>query len=124
MLICFHHDWARNFPFAAMGLSDKYKVPPASISEFGFTYNSETVEMLGGEMWSGVREAEENFKGRAERSGLKPDELRQQMRQRYLDEMNQQRRLRNENAADEPELSRNETNLNIPRRFFPHAGQA
>jgi hypothetical protein len=110
MLICFHHDWARNFPFAAMGISDKYKVPPASISEFGFTYDAETVRVLGGEMWPGVKEAEEQFERRAREGGLKPDELRRQMRQRYVEQMNEQRRQRNaaEGAADEPELSRND----------------
>ncbi len=36
MRVCYHRDWARNFPFAAMGLSDKYQVAPAAISEFGF----------------------------------------------------------------------------------------
>ena len=30
--IAFHHDWARGFPFEAMGLSDKYSVAPASPS--------------------------------------------------------------------------------------------
>jgi hypothetical protein len=122
MLICFHHDWARNFPFAAMGLSDKYKVAPASISEFGFTYDSETISMLGGSLWSGVKEAEEKFKRRADESNVKPDELRRQMRQRYLEQMNQQRRLRNSsNTEDETELSRIE---NLPATTDKHLTRA
>ncbi|MBD0325822.1 MAG: N-acetylmuramoyl-L-alanine amidase, partial [Pyrinomonadaceae bacterium] len=72
MLICFHHDWARNFPFAAMGLSDKYKVAPASVSEFGFTYDEEIMEKLGGDVWSGVKLAEEEFRRRAEELNLTP----------------------------------------------------
>ncbi|HKP72619.1 MAG TPA: peptidoglycan recognition family protein, partial [Pyrinomonadaceae bacterium] len=39
MRICYHHDWARDFPFEAFGLSDKYAVAPVSVSEFGFTYD-------------------------------------------------------------------------------------
>jgi N-acetylmuramoyl-L-alanine amidase len=109
MLICFHHDWARNFPFTAMGLSDKYKVAPASISEFGFTYDAETIRMLGGALWSGVKEAEEKFQRRAAESNMKPDELRRQMRQRFLEQMNQQRTLRNSTTEEETELSRTET---------------
>jgi hypothetical protein len=124
MLICFHHDWARNFPFAAMGLSDKYKVPPASISEFGFTYDSETIRMLGGALWSGVKEAEEKFQQRAAGANLKPEELRRQMRQRYLEQMNQQRQLRNSTTDDEPELSRNETQPISPDTYFTHAARA
>jgi hypothetical protein len=122
MLICFHHDWARNFPFAAMGLSDKYKVPPASISEFGFTYDSETISMLGGSLWSGVREAEEKFKRRAEVENVQPDELRRQMRQRYLEQMNQQRRLRNSTTVeDDAELSRIENPPSPPAHHFTRA---
>ena len=114
MLICFHRDWARNFPFAAMGLSDKYRVPPASISEFGFTYDGETIRMLGGSLWPGVKEAEEKFQRRAAGAHLESDELRRQMRQRYLEQMHQQRRLRHAGgggggAEDDPELSRNVT---------------
>lgn len=124
MLICFHHDWARNFPFAAMGLSDKYKVPPASISEFGFTYDSETIRMLGGAMWFGVKEAEEKFQRRATDAGVKPDELRKQMRQRYTEQMKQQRQLRNMTAEDEQELSRNEIILPAISHPFTDAGRA
>ena len=29
--IAFHHDWARGFPFEAMGLSDKYAVAHANV---------------------------------------------------------------------------------------------
>jgi hypothetical protein len=112
MLICFHHDWARGFPFAAMGLSDKYKVAPASI-EFGFTYDSETISVLGGSLWSGVKEAEERFQRRAASANLKPEELRREMRQRFVEQMNQQRRLRNAPAEDEQELSLNQFALPI-----------
>src|SRR5262249_47734375 len=47
MLIAYHHDWVHDFPFAAMGLSDKYKVQPPNMSEYGFTYNEETLAKLG-----------------------------------------------------------------------------
>ena len=124
MMICFHHDWARNFPFAAMGISDKYKVPPASISEFGFTYDSETIRLLGGALWSGVKEADEKFQRRAAEGGVEPEELRQQMRQRYLDLMNQQRRLRNAPPEDEPELSRHQIEPTRSNKYFTHAERA
>jgi hypothetical protein len=122
MLICFHHDWARNFPFAAMGLSDKYKVAPPSISEFGFTYDAETIRVLGGALWSGVKEAEEKFQRRATEGNMKPDELRRQMRQRFLEQMKQQRELRHTTTEEEAELGRNETALSgRPGNHFTHA---
>jgi hypothetical protein len=124
MLICFHHDWARNFPFAAMGLSDKYKVAPASISEFGYTYDAETIRMLGGALWSGVREADEKFQRKAAAANVTTEELRRLSRQRYLDLMNQQRRLRNTTTDDEPELSRNANAPLNPQPQLLHAARA
>jgi hypothetical protein len=107
MLICFHHDWARNFPFEAMGLSDKYKVAPASVSVFGFTYDDEVVAKLGGALWSGVKAAEDEFNARASRAGLAADDLREQMRTRFREQMNLAQRLRGMRARD-AEVSRSE----------------
>ena len=105
MLIAFHHDWARNFPFGAMGLSDKYKVAPASVSHFGFTYDDEVVAKLGGALWSGVVIAEDEFNARAERERKSPDELRETMRARFREQMNLSQRFRGEQPR-EGELSR------------------
>lgn len=84
MMIAFHHDWVRDFPFDKMGLSDKYKVPPANILEYGFTYDDETMEKLGGKLWEGAKIAEEQFKKRAAAAMMDPDTLRQNMRDRYM----------------------------------------
>jgi hypothetical protein len=105
MLICYHHDWARNFPFEAFGLSDKYKVAPASVSEFGFTYDEEIMEKLGGDVWPGVRLAEDEFHSRAENLNVTPAEMRRRMRARYQEEMNFTLRLRTTHPA-EAETSR------------------
>lgn len=91
MRICFHHDWARDFPFAAMGLSDKYRVPPASVAEFGFTYDEEIVGKLGGQLWPGVAEAEKTFQQKAQAANLDPDALRQRDRERYRRQFDSQR---------------------------------
>jgi N-acetyl-anhydromuramyl-L-alanine amidase AmpD len=103
MLIAFHHDWARNFPFEAMGISDKYKVAPASVSEFGFTYDDETVNKLGGTLWAGVKTAEEEFKRRVEDARSTPEAMRRILRERYRNQMASQLHLRsssNETAAN------------------------
>lgn len=100
MLICYHHDWVRNFPFEAMGLSDKYKVAPASITELGFTYDDEIVSKLGGALWSGVRLAEDEFARRAELAHAKTDELRREMREQYRARMAQQIKLRAASKGD------------------------
>ena len=86
MLIAYHRDWARNFPFEAMGLSDKYKIPPVSITEFGFRSDGTVV-------WPGVKEAEDEFKRRAEGASMTPEGLRQSLRERYREQMELTRKL-------------------------------
>ncbi|MFL6337320.1 MAG: N-acetylmuramoyl-L-alanine amidase [Pyrinomonadaceae bacterium] len=89
--IAFHHDWARGFPFEAMGLSDKYAVAPASVAELGFGYDPELVSLLGGRMWPGVSAGETEFARRAEGQGKRPEELRGQMQKVYRARMEAQR---------------------------------
>jgi hypothetical protein len=101
MLIAYHRDWARNFPFEAMGLSDKYQVAPASISEFGFTYDSFILSQLGGAMWPGVAAAEQEFQRRAEQTQQSPDQLRRRMRDLYLEQIELARKLR----LDSPDVA-------------------
>ncbi|HEX6185920.1 MAG TPA: peptidoglycan recognition family protein, partial [Pyrinomonadaceae bacterium] len=91
--ILFHHDWARNFPFEAMGLSDKYAVPPASVAELGFVYDADVVAQIGGSVWPGVAAAEGAFARRAEGEGASPDDLRKRMRALYRERMGAQRAL-------------------------------
>ncbi|HEX8181763.1 MAG TPA: N-acetylmuramoyl-L-alanine amidase [Pyrinomonadaceae bacterium] len=94
MRVCYHHDWARNFPFAAMGLSDKYQIQPASISEFGFTYDDDIVAQLGGAIWPGAQAARAALEERATTADLKPEDLRPQMRERYRQQLELTRKLR------------------------------
>ena len=89
--IAFHHDWARGFPFEAMGLSDKYAVAPAAVAELGFGYDPELVDLLGGSMWPGVAAGEAEFARRAEGLGADADELRGRMRAVYRGRMEAQR---------------------------------
>jgi hypothetical protein len=104
MLVGFHRDWARDFPFAAFGLSDKYQPPTPALAVFGFTYDGELLDALGGAIWPGASAGAEQFKNRAEASGTRPDDLRKRMRQRYRELMDEQRRLRREQpAANSPE---------------------
>lgn len=100
MLIGYHHDWTRNFPFDAMGVSDKYVIPPATVGEYGCVWGDEILAKLGGSLWAGVSLAESEFKRRAERAALKPDELRKRMKERYSEQINSMRQLR-DSAANE-----------------------
>ncbi len=93
MLIAFHHDWVRNFPFEAMGLSDKYKVQPPNMSDYGFVYDEEILEKLGRTLWPGAITAEEEFNNRAEKMRINVEVLRRRLRDRYLAQYEKARRL-------------------------------
>lgn len=94
MLIAFHHDWVRNFPFEAMGLSDKYKVQPPNMADYGFTYDEEILEKLGRTLWPGAIAAEEEFNKRAEKGRINIEVLRRKLRDRYSAQLEKGRKLR------------------------------
>jgi N-acetylmuramoyl-L-alanine amidase len=93
MLIAFHHDWVRTFPFDAMGLSDKYRVKPPNVTEYGFTYDDETLAKVG-ELWEGALTADKEFKERAGNLRVDPATLRSKLRDRYSAQIEKIRRIR------------------------------
>ncbi|MGH9937522.1 MAG: hypothetical protein ACREAM_14840, partial [Blastocatellia bacterium] len=106
MLIARKHDWIRNFPFEAMGLSDKYKIQPPNMSEYGFTYDEDVLTKLGNRLWEGAVTAEEEFKRRAEKARVGPDILRRKLRDRYISQCEKTRRLRaGSGDVDNPQLA-------------------
>ncbi|HEV2667142.1 MAG TPA: hypothetical protein VG324_19635, partial [Blastocatellia bacterium] len=89
MLIARHHDWVHFFPFELMGLSDKYKVQPPNMIDYGFTYNEELLaKKLGNKLWEGAATAEKEFNRRAERARVAPDDLRRKLRDLYISQRN------------------------------------
>ena len=99
MLIGYHHDWVSNFPFEALGLSNKYEIAPASVSEFGFTYDGRIVKKFGGFVWPGVRKAEEEFARRIEQSNISPAEMRRAGGDLYRAQLGLTRKLVNAEHA-------------------------
>jgi hypothetical protein len=53
-LIGYHTDWAANFPFRELGLRDNYDLPLASITDFGFDYDSLFRKRIGSKVWRGL----------------------------------------------------------------------
>lgn len=86
-LIGYHADWARNFPFEALGLSNKYEVPPPSVIAFGFGHDSDLVARLGGKLWPGVAAAEAALEARAREEGVSLATLKGRLRQRYRENL-------------------------------------
>jgi hypothetical protein len=83
MLIGYHTDWAGNFPFLEMGLSDNYELPPASIWAFGFTYDPTFVESTGMRLWQGVLMAEDRLQRQAAAQRLSAPRYRLILQERY-----------------------------------------
>ncbi|HEY6402287.1 MAG TPA: N-acetylmuramoyl-L-alanine amidase [Blastocatellia bacterium] len=93
MLIARHHDWVRFFPFKEMGLSDKYRIHPPNMVDYGFTYDNDVMAKIGNQLWEGAMTAGEEFKKRAELAGVSPDDLRQKMKDLYISQCNKVARL-------------------------------
>jgi hypothetical protein len=101
MLVSYHHDWVQNFPFEAMGLSDKYKTVTTSISVYGFTYDEEIAGYAGGEIWPGAKEAVKVFESRAAQLQVDLKEMRRRMRTLYHEQLAQQKSARRSNTEDQ-----------------------
>ncbi len=84
MRISAHTDWARDFPFAALGLPDNYAVPPASIYAFGFNYDDTLLKISGGP-WKGLDLAEDQLARQAALAGAPAVRYRAMLQHRYKD---------------------------------------
>ena len=115
MLIGYHHDWAHNFQFEAMGVSDKYPIPPATVGKYGCGWGEEILTKMGGSLWAGVPLAEAEFKQRAQQAQLKPEELRRRMKERYSEQLEMMRKLR-EAGANSAEQATNKADATESNR--------
>ncbi|MEW6730331.1 MAG: peptidoglycan recognition family protein [Acidobacteriota bacterium] len=107
-LIGFHLDWAKGFPFALLGLKDKYLQPPPSIVEFGFKYDRAFINAIGGEPWPGIELAEARLRARAADLNLGLDTLRRNLQndftlyRRWLREMREEAKATGQGTSSEP----------------------
>ncbi|MBO0860205.1 MAG: N-acetylmuramoyl-L-alanine amidase [Chloracidobacterium sp.] len=93
MLIARHHDWVRFFPFESMGLSDKYKIQPPTMTDYGFTYDEDVMAKLGNKLWEGATTAGEEFNRLAKKAGVSADDLRRKFHDRYVSQRDKVIRL-------------------------------
>ena len=83
MLIGYHLDLSRGFPFARLGLTDKYLEPLPSMVEFGFRYDKYFENIFNGNLWRGIGFSEEILRRRARNSGMSFAEYRNSLQQRF-----------------------------------------
>ena len=82
-VIGFHADWARQFPFASLGLPDNYLQPPPSVSLFGFAYEPAFFEAAAPSLRAGLLRAEEELRRQAAARNLTPARWRAGLLRRY-----------------------------------------
>ena len=83
MLIGWHLDLARGFPFAKFGLSDKYQEPLPSMVEFGFHYDRYFKSIFNNELWRGIHHSEDIIKRQAKNSNMSIAKYRKQLQRRF-----------------------------------------
>jgi hypothetical protein len=83
MLVGYHTDWAGNFPFHEIGLSDNYAVPPPSIYAFGFDYDPTFMHATGVRLWQGLALAEAQMQKQAAARGIPVPRYRASLQKKY-----------------------------------------
>ncbi|HUS05893.1 MAG TPA: peptidoglycan recognition family protein [Bryobacteraceae bacterium] len=83
MRIGYHTDWARNFPFSELGLSNNYELPLGSLSDFGFEYDDTFLKAIGPRVWKGLELGMRRLEHAAAASGRSVADHRSLIRERY-----------------------------------------
>jgi len=94
-LMGYHTDWVSEFPFEALGLSNKYETELAAISRLGFGYDQAYVSAAGGK-WSGLEKADASLRETAEKDGSSVEEERRQLARGFQHAYAKQRALEKE----------------------------
>jgi len=68
-LMGYHTDWVSEFPFEALGLSNKYDTELVAVSRLGFGYDQAYVQAAGAK-WAGLVKADASLQQTAEKNGL------------------------------------------------------
>ena len=83
MLIGYHLDLAKGFPYARFGLKDKTKVQLPAITDFGFRYDDHFVQVFNGDLWEGIAYSDEYIRHHAHIAGMTPGEYRDVLAERF-----------------------------------------
>ena len=75
-LMGYHTDWVSEFPFEALGLSNKYQTELVAISRLGFAYDQAYVSAAGGK-WPGLEKADAALRDEAAKDSVSVEKERQ-----------------------------------------------
>jgi hypothetical protein len=77
-LMGYHTDWVSEFPFEALGLTDKYQTELIAISRLGFDYDQAYVSAAGGK-WPGLERADAALREEAAKNSVSLEKERQSL---------------------------------------------
>jgi hypothetical protein len=77
-LMGYHTDWVSEFPFEALGLSNKYQNELVAISRLGFAYDQAYVAAAGGK-WPGLEKADAALREEAAKDSVSVEKERQSL---------------------------------------------
>ena len=100
-LVGYHTDWRGRFPFSELGLPDNYRLAVPSIAEWGFRYDRQFVDQIGGQVWAGLRLAEKRFQREAELRRISLARLRKRRVARLREWMERLRELTEQRAEQQ-----------------------
>ena len=86
--IGYHTDWAYGFPFTDIGLPDNYKLKLASVTAFGFVYESSFLSTSGDRRWPGLIASLEEVNQQAGAAGVPAADYRKRLQQRFQNILN------------------------------------
>jgi hypothetical protein len=91
-LMGYHTDWVSEFPFEALGLSNKYQSELVAISRLGFGYDRAYVAAAGGK-WPGLDRADAALREEAAKNNLSVEKERQVLSRVFARVYSKQREL-------------------------------
>lgn len=98
-LLGHHTDWVANFPFEAVGLTNKYDNEMQAISRFGFAYDQAYLRAGGGGRWAGLIKADAALWDAAKKNGFVIEEQRRSLWRNF------ERAYDKQHALDEERLA-------------------
>lgn len=91
-LMGYHTDWVSEFPFEALGLSNKYQSELVAISRLGFGYDQAYVAAAGGK-WPGLERADAALRDEAAKNSISVEKERQLLSRVFARMYSKQRAL-------------------------------
>jgi hypothetical protein len=83
MRVGYHVDWASEFPFEELGLTNNYTAALPSIWAFGFESDSAFLDAAGGKLRAGVDAAASLLDRQAAKAGMRVPAYRKRLQEQY-----------------------------------------